>query len=170
MGTRADFYIGRGEKAEWIGSIAWDGNPEGSRCAPALHSTSESAFKKRVAELARNKNDVTFPPDDPWPWPWQTSATTDYAYAWDDGAVYVSCFGRAWLSANQLADLRDAQEVWETKLTAAEKVVAPGELPVMNEEEPEWPETPAAIFPVMKTDKAAPPGSKRSGIMVFGLK
>lgn len=27
MGTRADFYVGRGEQAEWLGSIAWDGNP-----------------------------------------------------------------------------------------------------------------------------------------------
>ena len=27
MGTRADFYVGRGEKAEWVGSIAMDGVP-----------------------------------------------------------------------------------------------------------------------------------------------
>lgn len=25
MGTRADFYSGRGKTAEWLGSIAWDG-------------------------------------------------------------------------------------------------------------------------------------------------
>lgn len=29
MGTIADFYVGRGPKAEWIGSIAWDGYPDG---------------------------------------------------------------------------------------------------------------------------------------------
>ena len=29
MGTRADFYVGRGESAEWLGSVAWDGNPRG---------------------------------------------------------------------------------------------------------------------------------------------
>ena len=27
MGTRADFYVGRGDAAEWIGSIAYDGYP-----------------------------------------------------------------------------------------------------------------------------------------------
>lgn len=29
MGTRADFYVGRGTEAEWIGSIALDGYPDG---------------------------------------------------------------------------------------------------------------------------------------------
>lgn len=29
MGTRADFYVGRGEAAEWLGSIAMDGYPDG---------------------------------------------------------------------------------------------------------------------------------------------
>jgi hypothetical protein len=29
MGTRADFYVGRGETAEYLGSIAWDGYPDG---------------------------------------------------------------------------------------------------------------------------------------------
>ncbi len=29
MGTRADFYIGRGPTAEWIGSLPLDGYPEG---------------------------------------------------------------------------------------------------------------------------------------------
>ena len=25
MGSRADFYIGEGTEAEWLGSVAWDG-------------------------------------------------------------------------------------------------------------------------------------------------
>lgn len=29
MGTRADFYVGRGKDAEWIGSVAFDGYPDG---------------------------------------------------------------------------------------------------------------------------------------------
>lgn len=29
MSTRADFYVGRGAEAEWIGSISWDGYPDG---------------------------------------------------------------------------------------------------------------------------------------------
>ena len=40
MGTRADFYIGRGATAEWIGSIAWDGYPDGIP-APILEATDD---------------------------------------------------------------------------------------------------------------------------------
>jgi hypothetical protein len=29
MGTRSDFYVGKGKDAEWIGSIAWDGYRSG---------------------------------------------------------------------------------------------------------------------------------------------
>lgn len=29
MGTRADFYVGKGPNAEWLGSTAMDGYPEG---------------------------------------------------------------------------------------------------------------------------------------------
>jgi len=29
MGTRADFYVGIGPEAEWVGSIAYDGYPDG---------------------------------------------------------------------------------------------------------------------------------------------
>ena len=38
MGTRADFYIGKGTDAEWLGSIAWNGYPDGiGRPDPQLH-------------------------------------------------------------------------------------------------------------------------------------
>ncbi len=30
MGTRADFYTGRGQTAQWLGSIAWGGYPVGT--------------------------------------------------------------------------------------------------------------------------------------------
>ena len=28
MDERADFYVGRGEDAEWLGSITWNGYPK----------------------------------------------------------------------------------------------------------------------------------------------
>jgi hypothetical protein len=40
-------------------------------------------------------NDATRP-EDGWPWPWEDSRTTDYAYAFDNGKVWASCFGYAW--------------------------------------------------------------------------
>lgn len=94
MGTRADFYVGRGESAEWLGSIAWDGYPDGIDDA-LLKSSDEAAYRQAVATFLGGRSDKTLPAQG-WPWPWENSSTTDYAYAFDDGKVYASCFGHAW--------------------------------------------------------------------------
>lgn len=95
MGTRADFYIGRGLSAEWIGSVAMDGYPEGLADPPVLHATSEGEFRDLVARVLSHRDDATRVSDG-WPWPWTTSATTDYAYAFDRGGVWASSFGGPW--------------------------------------------------------------------------
>lgn len=90
MTTRADFYIGRGESAEWIGSIAMDGNPGGvsdddehsTGGFQALTATTEEAFRAGVQRMRETRDDFTAP-EGGWPWPWSDSATTDYAYAFD---------------------------------------------------------------------------------------
>lgn len=99
MGTRADFYIGRGENAEWLGSIAYDGYPDGPRATAVLCATNEASFRDRVT--AAITHDDGTKPEDGWPWPWDTSHTTDYAYAFDDGTVYISCFGWAWYTVGE---------------------------------------------------------------------
>jgi len=126
MGTRADFYIGRGKNAEWIGSTAWDGSPSGmedgcfyengnveSREAkegeptygmPAFFEVgSEEEFRHMVTAHIEKRSDGT-KPSDGWPWPWEDSGTTDYAYAWDGDRVYISSFGRAWEDKKQYDD------------------------------------------------------------------
>lgn len=120
MGTRADFYIGRGENAEWLGSVAWDGYPEGiilhleeteptyPRGPKVSHkrgkwpegkhlfdSKTEIEFRERLETFFQFRVDVSRP-EDGWPWPWEDSSTTDYAYALDDGKVWASNFGRDW--------------------------------------------------------------------------
>ena len=102
MGTRADFYIGRGLDAEWLGSIAWDGYPEGIP-APVFSATTESEFRSRVAEFAAAREDWTSP-DKGWPWPWDDSGTTDYAYAFDGGHVHAACFGGRWCTPETVSD------------------------------------------------------------------
>lgn len=105
MGTRADFYVGRGKKAEWVGSIAWDGSLKGLRengdaheiSARIIGATNEADFRKAVNEFICAREDGTAPAQG-WPWPWETSASTDYAYAWDDG-VWMSHFGAPWRDA-----------------------------------------------------------------------
>ena len=93
MGTRADFYVGRGETAEWLGSIAWDGYPDGIDRAVLGADTAE-AFKAALTAMFAERTDVTLPTDG-WPWPWDDSGTTDYAYAFDGDAVYVT-YGYEW--------------------------------------------------------------------------
>lgn len=97
MGTRADFYIGRGENAEWLGSIAWDGYPEGID-APVLQASTVEGFRNALVNFATTRNDWT-DPEQGWPWPWDTSHTTDYAYAFDEGKVWASGFGGQWFDA-----------------------------------------------------------------------
>lgn len=111
MTTRADFYIGRGPEAEWIGSIAIDGHPSGASTddkrstggAQALVATTEGDFREGVRRMAETRADFTSP-ERGWPWPWGNSATTNYAYAFEAGAqdraghgeIYASAFGSPW--------------------------------------------------------------------------
>lgn len=99
MGTRADFYVGIGEKAEWIGSIAWDGYPSGIPSEIKRAVTSRT-FRREVARFLKEREDATLPKDG-WPWPWEDSSTTDYAYAFDKGKVMASCFGDAWFNPSR---------------------------------------------------------------------
>jgi hypothetical protein len=160
MGTRADFYVGRGEGMEWIGSIAWDGYPDGitpntdKRRAqweggPTLpvggswpegehlfDATNEATYRERVERFFRHRDDVTLP-ERGWPWPWDTSHTTDYAYALDNGKVWACRFGGPWF------DPRD------------ESIEDHGEV-----------EGPPAVFPDMKSRKNVR-WDAGSGIMVI---
>lgn len=95
MGSRADFYKNRElEKMEWLGSIAWDGYPEGID-RDVLEAKTEEQYDLALKEFFRERNDVTLPAQG-WPWPWDDSKTTDYAYAFENGKVLASCFGHPW--------------------------------------------------------------------------
>ncbi len=88
MGTRADFYVGRGKKAEWLGSVAYDGCPEGIDDA-VLAAADEAVYRSAVSDFLKRREDGTTP-DRGWPWPWEDSHLTDYAYAFDDRGVFVT--------------------------------------------------------------------------------
>lgn len=87
MGTRADFYVGKGVGAEWLGSIAWDGYRDGIPDSIGL-ADSEEHFRAAVAGFIGEREDGT-KPEQGWPWPWEDSGTTDRSYAWHDDAVQV---------------------------------------------------------------------------------
>lgn len=126
MGTRADFYVGIGPTAKWLGSISYDGDPSGTP-KPVLESKSEQEFRARVRSMIlRRSIGPTTRPSEGWPWPWDDSRTTDYAYAWCDnqlpavrGKVMISRFGGRWVASPM--DIHDAYYD-APKLTDAEVV------------------------------------------------
>lgn len=103
MGTRADFYVGRGKAAEWIGSVAWDGYPFDGAGVPLkiLKSKTEAAYRAAVKEFLSKREDATKVTDG-WPWPWEDSRGTDYAYAFDGKRVHASNYGGAWFDPTKL--------------------------------------------------------------------
>ena len=115
MGTRADFYIGRGEHATWLGSRAWDGYPEGIP-ESVLKANDVDQYIEAVEAMASERNDWTTP-DMGWPWPWDDSATTDYAYAFDGGKVHSSCFGGGWFDPTVEYDADDEERISKDKAT-----------------------------------------------------
>ncbi len=100
MGTRADYYIGKGKQAEWLGSTAWDSYPDGPGLGNShpnvLNAINERAFREEVGKMLAKREDATLP-EHGWPWPWDDSRTTDYAYTFDEGKVWLSGFGRPWV-------------------------------------------------------------------------
>lgn len=142
MGTRADFYIGRGVDAQWLGSIAWDGYPTGIVSefdSELFNATTPEEFASVTAERLATREDGTTP-EMGWPWPWTTSHTTDYAYAFDDGQVWACCSGGAWAPAKEWFNADDS-----------------GDRDFTPEGEP-------AIFPDMSEQKNVALGS-RSGVI-----
>ena len=150
MGTRADFYVGAGKDAEWLGSIAYDGYfidqmvsaddvRDGSdRLGWAIkQATTADEFRAAVAALLASSDDGTTP-DQGWPWPWETSDTTDYAYCFDAEKLRTFCFG--------------AELLGQYDKDADERAEGPG-----------------IEFPNMK-DRQSVTYVKRSGMLIFGFR
>jgi hypothetical protein len=114
MGTRADFYIGRGKDARWLGSVAWDGYADAILDGHGLGSAkTEDEFTALVEKRLAHRDDGTRP-EMGWPWPWENSHTTDYSYAFDDGQVFTACFGYEWLTVAEALD-PDRERAVESK-------------------------------------------------------
>lgn len=143
MGTRADFYVGRGPNAEWLGSISYDGYPSGNPESLGEAKSLED-FRNLVEEILVECDHATRP-DQGWPWPWEDSRTTDYAYAYDEDTLFVSCFGYGWKTWNQVTALDDEEDPWTDE---------------KGEDD---------MFPNMK-DRQKVAFDKRSGALFIGLK
>ncbi|TQK10201.1 hypothetical protein [Herbaspirillum sp. SJZ107] len=126
MGTRADFYVGKGKNAEWLGSIGWDGYPDGITEA-VRSATDEASYRAAVSSFFAARNDVTLP-EHGWPWPWNDSGTTDYSYWHFDGKTMASGFGGGLFACDEEEpeDDDDLEVVEMPDMSARKKVAAAG--------------------------------------------
>lgn len=60
MSTKADFYVGVGKNAEWIGSIVHNADPD-EFDDPILTARSEKVFRLAIKELLDNRCDSIYP-------------------------------------------------------------------------------------------------------------
>lgn len=87
MGTRADYYIGKGKDLRWLGSTAYDGCPDWMP-KKFLRAKTEEEYLAEFNKKISTRDDFTSP-EQGWPWPWEDSHTTDYAYTFFEGKVWA---------------------------------------------------------------------------------
>lgn len=111
MGTRAQFFIGNPmdlEGREWLGTIAWDGYPDGD-CAMLAKASSDVGFRALVNHLRESRDDFCDPASHSFPFPWKGNLfLTDCTYALFDGKVHVTWFDQGFVP---LADYLASEEL-----------------------------------------------------------
>ena len=93
--TKADFYIGTGIAANWIGSINADGYITGIPL-DIITCTNPTLHEELVVEFIEGRNGVVKTNGGKWPWLWPDSRMTDYSYMFieDLSKVVASHFGK----------------------------------------------------------------------------
>lgn len=101
---KADFYIGLGEDARWLGSISDHGAPCDVDNGYDLFNTSganddydERSFADAVSSIVAADGGHWAESGASWPWVYPTSTGTDYTYAWNNGCIHV--FERGYMVA-----------------------------------------------------------------------
>ncbi|MCP3800712.1 hypothetical protein NLX83_15700 [Allokutzneria sp. A3M-2-11 16] len=93
----ADFYIGRGHDARWIGSLEGVASPralaETEYGSDVLGCQTASDFDAWARQVMDDSGCPSTPsdqrPNRGWPWPYSSSRPTQWTYAFDHGAVWV---------------------------------------------------------------------------------
>ena len=94
MGSKADFYIGQGQDAQWIGAVEQDGYPDAIP-AEILIQVNEIMFEELVVDFLQSRRPRSFiaSEGDKWPWLWEDSNMTDYSYMFFNSKVHMGHFG-----------------------------------------------------------------------------
>ncbi|VVJ22699.1 Uncharacterised protein [Amycolatopsis camponoti] len=103
MSSYTDFYLGRGEKADWIGSLRGECYPENFLVvAPlrmALTATDARTFRAAVTNTLNcweaEHLGQAYHRELGWPWPWYSSHTSSWIITFDSDteAVFVTVGG-----------------------------------------------------------------------------
>jgi hypothetical protein len=93
MGTRCDFYAGRGKDAQYLGSIGHDAFLD-VLAGYFEDVTKREHFDECLAKVFAKYGEI--PAENGWPWPWKDSHTTDNAIAFDEGRVWASHYDGCW--------------------------------------------------------------------------
>lgn len=88
---------GDSENLIWLGSIPFDGYPDGQPRS-IIRATTKEEYLELIGEFSK-EHPHFITPSDGWNWPWEDSNTTDYAYCYFRGKVWANCFGRGWFLA-----------------------------------------------------------------------
>ncbi|SER91730.1 hypothetical protein [Actinokineospora terrae] len=91
MSTTTDFYVGRGARAEWIGSLQRECAPVSLIRVPpgrlALAATDESIYRAAIADLfvvwESEGIGHAYPRRTGWPWPWHNSHHSTWIVTFD---------------------------------------------------------------------------------------
>jgi len=98
---KADFYIGLGETARWLGSIGEGGEPARMEqydlfnTGSSVEDYTEQSFIDAVRVIVGDAQDDDVPCSvwadraGEWPHDHNTSADTDYTYAFNNGCIHV---------------------------------------------------------------------------------
>lgn len=86
----ADFYVGVGPDAEWLGSVGengwqWAAEPGQRVTSPINLAKTEEEYRAAVRAMLLKEDGLV--PELGWPWEWDDSTGTDYAYSWYEGRV-----------------------------------------------------------------------------------
>lgn len=110
--TKADFYIGTGIAANWIGSIYSDGYVSGISL-DILTCVNPTLYEELVVEFIKSKQGVVKTDGGKWPWLWPDSRMTDYSYMFieDLSKVVASNFGEEMFDPLKLIQEGDMRTV-----------------------------------------------------------
>lgn len=96
----ADFYLGRGPNAEYLGSVATAGAPEDIEVWERFQNLDDENytpkdFRDEIKDLrgSTRADDSRQSAGRRWPWRYPDSSETPWAYAFDAGTVYVYRYG-----------------------------------------------------------------------------